>query len=69
MGPLLTFEVHQALRAAALAGRAKVECSLDLGRSTTTVDLSGAGWSLSLPAFFGYQAAVPMPPFSAGTAR
>jgi len=45
MGPLLTLEVHRALRAAAQAGRTSVECSLDLGRSTETVDLSGAGWS------------------------
>jgi predicted methyltransferase len=45
MGPLMTLEVHRALRAAAQAGRTKVECSLDLGRSTTTVDLSDAGWS------------------------
>lgn len=45
MGPLLTLQVHEALRAAARAGRPSVECTLDLGRSTTTVDVSVAGWS------------------------
>lgn len=45
MGPLLTLEVHEALLAASHAGRPKLECTLDLGRSTTSVDLSGAGWS------------------------
>ena len=45
MGPLLTLEVHEALRAAARAGKPKIECTLDLGRSTTMVDVSVAGWS------------------------
>ena len=45
MGPLLTLEVHEALRAAARAGTPTVECSLDLERSTTTVEVSKAGWS------------------------
>jgi len=44
MGPLLTLEVHQALRAAARAGTPKIECTLDLGRSTTMVEVSVAGW-------------------------
>ena len=44
MGPLLTLEVSEALRAAARAGRPKIECTLDLGRSTTTVEVSVAGW-------------------------
>ncbi len=45
MAPLLTLEVHEALRAAARAGKTQLECSLDLGRSLTTVALSEAGWS------------------------
>jgi len=44
IGPLLTAQVHQQLRAALLAGAATVECSLDLGRSTTTVELSNEAW-------------------------
>ena len=44
MGPLLTLEVSEALRAAARTGRPKIECTLDLGRSTTTVEVSAAGW-------------------------
>jgi predicted methyltransferase len=44
MGPLLTLEVSEALRAAVRAGRPEVECTLDLGRSKTTVDVSAAGW-------------------------
>jgi uncharacterized protein len=45
MGPLLTLPVHQKLRAAAQAGEPTIECSLDLGRSSTVVDVSAAGWS------------------------
>ena len=44
MGPLLTLKVHEALRAAARAGAPTVECSLDLDRSTTTVEVGDAGW-------------------------
>ena len=44
MGPLLTLEVHDALRAAARAGRTSLECSLDLGRSQTTVKIDAEGW-------------------------
>jgi predicted methyltransferase len=40
VGPLLTEKVHRALRAAS----ATVECSLDLDRSTTTVDVDAGGW-------------------------
>ncbi len=43
-GPLLTLEVHATLRAAARAGATTVECSLDLGRSRTSVELHDAGW-------------------------
>ncbi len=45
MGPLLTSTVHDALLAARIAGAERVDCSLDLGRSTSTVELSAAGWT------------------------
>jgi hypothetical protein len=41
---LLTSNVHQALLEAQRAGAACIQCSLDLGRSTTTVDFEGGGW-------------------------
>jgi hypothetical protein len=44
MRPLLTLKTHEALRAAAQAGAATAECSLDLERSRTTVEVSAAGW-------------------------
>jgi predicted methyltransferase len=44
-GPLLTRTVHDTLRAAGRAGAATVECSLDLERSRTTVEVSPAGWT------------------------
>jgi predicted methyltransferase len=44
MGPLLTLKVHKALHAAACSGAPTVECSLDLDRSTTTVEVGVAGW-------------------------
>ncbi len=43
-GPLLTQKVHAALRAAARAGAPTLECSLDLDRSQTTVELGAAEW-------------------------
>src|SRR5467141_2356785 len=43
-GPLLTLQVLGTLRAAALAGAATVECSLDLRRSTMMVEVGVAGW-------------------------
>ncbi len=43
-GPLLTLSVHQALMAARGAGAAMTDCSLDLDRSTTTIELRGDGW-------------------------
>lgn len=43
-GPLLTREVHEALRAAARAGAPALECSLDLGRSRTRVEAGAAEW-------------------------
>jgi len=45
MGPLLTLKVHEALRAATRAGAPTVESSLDLDRSTTTVEVGVAGWT------------------------
>ena len=44
IGPLLTQKVHDALHAAARAGAPSVECSLDLDRTTSTVEVSVAGW-------------------------
>ena len=44
MGPLITLKVNETLHAAARAGARTVECSLDLDRSTTTVELGVAGW-------------------------
>jgi predicted methyltransferase len=43
-GPLLTFPVHQALVTARDAGSVTAECSLDLERSATTVELHDQGW-------------------------
>jgi len=44
-GPLLTLKVDDALRAALRAGATSVECSLDLGRTTTAVTVHADGWS------------------------
>lgn len=44
IGPLLTLNVHDALRAAARAGGPTLECSLDLERSTTTVEIGATEW-------------------------
>ena len=40
MGPLLTLQIHEALQAAARKGIATIECSLDLERSRTSVEVS-----------------------------
>jgi predicted methyltransferase len=45
MGPLLTLQVHEVLRSAARKGTATVECSLDLDRSRTSVEVSADHWS------------------------
>jgi predicted methyltransferase len=45
MGPLLTSELHETLRAAGRSGAVSVECSLDLGRTTTMVDADATGWA------------------------
>jgi predicted methyltransferase len=46
VGPLLTLEVMERMRAARLAGHVAVECSLDLGRSSAmvTFDAEGLFW-------------------------
>lgn len=44
MGPLLTLEVHKAMRAAVLARFSTVQCSLDLDRSRSTVEVGDSGW-------------------------
>lgn len=44
MGPLLTLKILQQLRGAAKVGAGTVECSLDLQRSTTSVEVSPTGW-------------------------
>jgi uncharacterized protein len=44
-GPLLTFKVHEVLLAAARQGTGVVDCSLDLERSTTSVEVSPEHWT------------------------
>jgi hypothetical protein len=44
-GPLLTLQVHEALRAAAKAGARTLECSLDLEKSQTVVEVGPEGWT------------------------
>ncbi len=44
-GPLLTLGEHRILVAARDRGDATVECSLDLGRSTATVEAGEDGWT------------------------
>jgi len=44
MGPLLTAKVHGALVGARRAGCATLECSLDLDRSTGTVEIEAEAW-------------------------
>ena len=43
--PLLTLKVHSALQAAARDGIATVACSLDLDRSTDTVEIGASAWT------------------------
>ena len=43
--PLVTLEVHEALRAAAKAGARTLECSLDLEKSSSVVELHPDGWT------------------------
>ena len=43
--PLLTLKVHSALQSAARDGIATIACSLDLDRSTDTVEIGASGWT------------------------
>jgi uncharacterized protein len=45
MGPLLTIEVHEALLAAGRSGSAGIECSLDLQRTQSRVEVAPDHWS------------------------
>jgi predicted methyltransferase len=45
VSPLLTLPVHETLRAALRDSVPAVECSLDLERSKTTVEVGEAGWT------------------------
>ena len=51
MAPLLTKQVHDALRAAARAGNATIECSLDLGRTTVSVQVDADGFAVNARRF------------------
>jgi uncharacterized protein len=42
--PLITLDVHEALLAARGTGSTALECSLDLGRSTTRVEIRDSQW-------------------------
>ena len=46
-GPLLTRKVHDALLAAAKAGIATVDCSLDLELTRVTVQVDADGWTFA----------------------
>jgi uncharacterized protein len=43
-GPLLTLQEHEALQSALEVGVTSIECSLDLGRSQTTVEVTQEAW-------------------------
>jgi predicted methyltransferase len=45
--PLLSREVHDALLAAARSGNTALDCSLDLGRTQSTVTLDAQGWGVN----------------------
>ena len=45
IGPLLSKRVHESLCAALRAGAPTVECSLDLDRSRTAVEVDAGGWT------------------------
>jgi hypothetical protein len=49
--PLLTRKVHDTLLAAARAGAATVECSLDLDRTRMTVQVDADGWAFGARRF------------------
>jgi uncharacterized protein len=43
-GPLLTLDIHESLLAAARSGRDRIECSLDLQRTRTIVEVLSDHW-------------------------
>jgi len=43
-GPLLTLQVHAALQTAVRAGATTLECSVDLGRSQSTLEVAEKAW-------------------------
>ncbi len=45
VGPLLTLQVHAALQAARNQGCLQLDCSLDLDRSVSAVEIDAAGWT------------------------
>jgi predicted methyltransferase len=45
MTPLLTLKVHEQLQAALQAGKPAIECSLDLDRSITSIEIGATYWS------------------------
>src|SRR5437870_4976656 len=45
LSPLVTLKVHEALCSALGAHALSIRCSLDLERSTTTVEVGSAGWT------------------------
>ena len=45
MGPLITLKVHEQMLAALRAGTARLDCSLDLDRSMTTLALQADHWT------------------------
>ncbi len=51
MLPLLTLVEHEKLRLALKAMKPQLECSLDLGRSTTWVEVGADGWTWNGQAF------------------
>ena len=57
--PLLTSKVHELLVSAARAGLSAVECSLDLHRTTTTVEVSAGAWTWAGRTFPYLQACKP----------
>jgi len=45
MGPVITLKVHEQLQTALRVGKPAIECSLDLDRSTVTVEVDATHWS------------------------
>src|SRR5689334_8420821 len=47
LSPLITLEIHEKLLAARRDSAVTLDCSLDLGRSVTRIDVSDGGWTLA----------------------